>query len=115
MELALIFLLIGAVLGGAGGYMLATHIHSVAAAATSAAARAVTLPAGVVGTIAAVSPMAANALATQTEDLKAHITAAVQNASRGGHAVPSFVGEKREPPNGRSGKSGFRVFGSPRF
>ena len=35
MELALIFLLIGAVLGAAGGYILATHIHSVAAVAAA--------------------------------------------------------------------------------
>jgi hypothetical protein len=46
MELALICLLIGAALGGAGGYMLATHIHSVAAAATSAITRATTIPSG---------------------------------------------------------------------
>ena len=46
MELVLIFLLIGAVFGAAGGYLLATHIHSVAAAATSAVTRATTIPAG---------------------------------------------------------------------
>jgi hypothetical protein len=46
MELASIVLLIGVVLGATGGYLLATHIHSVAAAATSAIARATTIPAG---------------------------------------------------------------------
>lgn len=46
MELALIFLLIGATLGGIGGYLLATHIHAVAAAASSAVTRATTIPGG---------------------------------------------------------------------
>ena len=45
MELALICLLIGVVLGATAGYMLATHVHSVAAAASSAIVRAMTIPA----------------------------------------------------------------------
>ena len=46
MELALIFLLIGGVLGAAGGYLLATHVHSVAAAASVAVTRATTISSG---------------------------------------------------------------------
>ena len=46
MELALISVLIGAGLGAAGGHLLATHIHLVAAAASSAVVRATTIPAG---------------------------------------------------------------------
>jgi len=46
MELTFIVLLIGLIAGAVGGYLLATHIHSVAAAASSAVARATTIPSG---------------------------------------------------------------------
>ncbi|MGH6727823.1 MAG: hypothetical protein ACREB8_14970 [Pseudolabrys sp.] len=51
MELALTFLLIGAVAGAALGYWLCAHIHVVAAAATSAVTRATTLSSGDVATL----------------------------------------------------------------
>ncbi|HTQ99853.1 MAG TPA: hypothetical protein VMH83_07680 [Candidatus Acidoferrum sp.] len=47
--LALLMLIIGLGAGGFAGYMLATHIHSV----SNAAARAVTVPSGVVASLPA--------------------------------------------------------------
>ena len=80
MELALICLLIGVVIGAVLGYWLATHIHSVAAAATTAATRAVTIPGSAIAEISAVSPSVASQLQTQTAALKDHITETVAAA-----------------------------------
>ena len=87
MELAVICLLIGAVLGAAGGYMLATHVHSVAAATSSMVARATTIPAGDVAALNAKIDGLGNTLqaiagAVQTSALGA-ITAAPPPVPRG--------------------------------
>ena len=81
MELVLICLLIGTVLGAVGGYTLATHVHSVAAAASSMVARATTIPAGDVAALNAKIDGLGNTLqaiagAIQTPALGAITTAA---------------------------------------
>lgn len=80
MELALIFLLIGAVLGAAGGYMLATYIHSVAAAAGSAVARATTIPSGDVAALNAKVDGLGNTLQTIAAVVQTPAVAAVAAA-----------------------------------
>jgi ABC-type lipoprotein release transport system permease subunit len=80
MELALIFLLIGAVLGAAGGYVLATHIHAVAAAATTAVTRATKIPAGDVAALNAKVDGLGNILATVAGAVQTPAVAAVAAA-----------------------------------
>lgn len=82
MELALIFLLIGAVLGAAGGYMLATHIHSVAAAASSAVARATTIPSGDVSALNAKIDGLGNTLQTIAGAVQTPAVAAAETAAK---------------------------------
>jgi len=85
MELALIFLLIGAVVGAAGGYMLATHIHAVAAAATTAVTRATTIPAGDVAALNAKVDGLGNTLTTIASAVQ---TPAVNAVTAAAAAVP---------------------------
>jgi hypothetical protein len=80
MELALISLLIGAVLGAAGGYLLATHIHSVAVAASSAVVRATTIPAGDVAALNAKVDGLGNTLQTIASAVQTPAVAAVAGA-----------------------------------
>jgi len=80
MELASIFLLIGAALGAVGGYMLATHIHSVAAAASSAVARATTIPSGDIAALNAKVDGLGNTLQTVASAVQAPAVAAVASA-----------------------------------
>jgi ABC-type lipoprotein release transport system permease subunit len=80
MELALIFLLIGGVLGAAGGYLLATHIHSIAAAASSAVARATTIPPGDVSALNAKVDRLGNRLQTIAGAVRTPTVAAVAAA-----------------------------------
>ena len=82
MELALIFLLVGAVLGAAGGYMLATHIHSVAAAATMAMTRATTIPSGDVAALNAKVDGLGNTLQTIATVVQTPAVAAVAAAGQ---------------------------------
>lgn len=81
MELALICLLIGAALGAAGGYVLATHIHSVAAAATTALARATTIPAGDVAALNAKVDGLGNTLQTIASAVRTPALSAVSAAT----------------------------------
>ena len=85
MELALIFLLIGAVVGAAGGYLLATHIHAVAAAATTAVARATTIPAADVAALNAKVDGLGNTLTTIASAVQ---TPAVNAVTAAAAAVP---------------------------
>ncbi|HEY5380437.1 MAG TPA: hypothetical protein VIJ78_13010 [Pseudolabrys sp.] len=80
MELASILLLIGLALGATGGYLLATHIHSVAAAATSAVTRATTIPAGDVNALNAKADGLGNALASIATAVQTPAVAAVAGA-----------------------------------
>jgi len=80
MEFALICLLIGAVGGAAGGYMLATHIHSVAAAASSAVVRATTIPSGDVAALNAKVDGLGNTLQTIATAVQTPAVAAVAAA-----------------------------------
>lgn len=80
MELALIFLLIGAVLGAAGGYLLATHIHAVAAAATTAVTRATTIPSRDVAALNAKVDGLGNTLASIASVVQTPAVAAVAAA-----------------------------------
>jgi ABC-type lipoprotein release transport system permease subunit len=80
MELALIFLLIGGVLGAAGGYLLAAHIHSVAAAVSSAVLRATTIPAGDVSAVNAKVDGLGNRLQTIASAVQTPAVAAVAAA-----------------------------------
>lgn len=86
MELALIFLLMGAVAGAALGYWLCAHIHSVAAAATSAVTRATTIPSGEVAALNAKIDGLGNALqgiaATAQAPAVAAVTAAADAAPK---------------------------------
>jgi hypothetical protein len=62
---------------GAGvvvGYLLATHIHSVAAGAVSAAQRAVTVPSGDIAKLNATVSGLGNQVAAVSADLKQHVT-----------------------------------------
>jgi ABC-type lipoprotein release transport system permease subunit len=81
MELALIFLLIGIVAGAVLGYWLATHIHSVAATATSAVTRATTIPSGDVAALNAKIDGLGNALQGIAASAQAPAVAAVTAAA----------------------------------
>jgi ABC-type lipoprotein release transport system permease subunit len=81
MELALIFLLMGAVAGAALGYWLCAHIHTVAAAATSAVTRATTIPSDEVATLNAKIDGLGNALQGIAASAQAPAVAAVTAAT----------------------------------
>jgi len=81
MELALISLTIGAALGAVGGYLLATHIHFVAAAASSAVARATTIPAGDVAALNAKVDGLGNTLQSIAGAMQTPAVAAVNAAA----------------------------------
>jgi hypothetical protein len=80
MELASISLLIGLMLGATGGYLLATHIHSVAAAANTAVARATTIPAGDVNALNAKVDGLGNTLSSIATAVQTPAVAAVASA-----------------------------------
>ena len=88
MELAFIFFLIGAVPGAALGYWLCAHIHSVAAAATSAVTRATTISSGDVAALNAKLDGLGNAVqgiaATAQAPAVAAVTAAANAAPKPG-------------------------------
>jgi ABC-type lipoprotein release transport system permease subunit len=81
MELALICLLIGAVIGTVLGYWLSTHIYSVAAAATSAVTRATTISGGDVAALNAKIDGMGNALQAVAAKVQAPAIAAVDAAA----------------------------------
>jgi len=81
MELALTFLLTGAVAGAALGYWLCAHIHTVAAAASSAVTRATTLPSGDVAALNAKIDGLGNALQGIAAGVQAPAVAAVTAAA----------------------------------
>jgi len=81
MELALICLLVGAVPGAALGYWLCAHIHSVAAAATSAITRATTIPSGDVAALNGKIDRLGNALQGIAASAQAPAVAAVTAAA----------------------------------
>lgn len=74
MELALICLVIGAAIGSVGGYILATHIHSVA----SAASRAVTIPAGDIVALNAKIDGLGDKVQAASADLAQHVTNTIE-------------------------------------
>ena len=81
MDMLIIGFIVGGIVCGCLGYLLCAKSHTIAAAVTSAATRAVTPPAGVEASIAAVSPIAAKDLQAQTDALKQHITDTVAAAT----------------------------------
>lgn len=66
--------------GAVGGYLLATHIHAVAASAVSAVQRAVTVPSGDVAKLNAAVAGLGNQVATASADLKQHVSDTVTAA-----------------------------------
>ena len=71
--------------GLVGGYLLSSHIHSVAAQAATqvntAVQRALTVPAGDVAKLDAIAPNAGAAIQASTSALADHITATVNAAA----------------------------------
>jgi uncharacterized protein (UPF0333 family) len=78
MELALILALVVAAL--VGGYLLATHIHSVAAAAANAAARAVMVPGADIAALNAKVAGLGDKVEAASTGLAAHVTDTVVGA-----------------------------------
>jgi hypothetical protein len=66
--------------GGVLGYWLCAHIHSVAAKATEAAQRAVTVPAGDVAKLNAAVAGLGDQVQKASADLKSHVSATVNAA-----------------------------------
>ena len=77
----LILLFAAFVSGGVLGYWLATHIHTVAAKATEAAQRAVTVPSGDVAKLNAAVAGLGDQVQKASADLKSHVSAAVNSAA----------------------------------
>lgn len=83
MELALIFGLIGILLGAVGGWVVRGHVHEIADKASSGIGRALTISSGTVAAIDSVSPATADALQRATAEIKDHVTDAVAGAAAG--------------------------------
>ena len=77
MEAVLIAGLIGALLGAVGGYILATHIHSVAAAATTAVTRATMLPGADIAKLNSLIPALGDKLEANTAAVGAAASATI--------------------------------------
>lgn len=81
MQFATAAFVAGLVLGSLVGYWLATHIHSVAASAATAVARATTVPSGVVASLNEAVPGLGIAAQNTAAAVQAPAVAAVEAAA----------------------------------
>ncbi len=88
MELTIIAIFVVVIVGLVGGYLLATHVHTVAAAVVSASQRATTIPSGDVAALNAKIGGLGTQLQTSTDALSAHVTSTINTAVAALPAAP---------------------------